>query len=126
MSLYTEWYWQIDLHNLFRFLQLRLDPHAQLEIRAYAAVLLDIARAVAPAASASFENHVLGGARFSAEELAELRRRLAEPPASAGAATASGAAIGGPPTGGPPTGGAVLTGKKLDRFEEKLRTGRQL
>jgi len=26
LSLYTEWYWQIDLHNLFRFIQLRLDP----------------------------------------------------------------------------------------------------
>ncbi len=103
LSLYTEWYWQIDLHNLFRFLQLRLDAHAQLEIRAYAAVLLDIARAVAPAASASFENHVLGGARFSAEELAELRRRLA---ATAGSAEG-------------------LSGKKLARFEEKLRSGRQ-
>jgi thymidylate synthase (FAD) len=104
LSLYTEWYWQIDLHNLFRFLQLRLDLHAQLEIRAYARVLLDIARAVAPAATASFENHVLGGTRFSAEEMAEIRRRLV--PAAAGS--------------------SALIGKKLERFEEKLRTGRQL
>jgi thymidylate synthase (FAD) len=102
LSLYTEWYWQIDLHNLFRFLRLRLDPHAQLEIRAYARVLLNMARAVAPAATASFENHVLGGARFSAEELAELRSRLAG------------------------SSGTVLEGKKLERFAEKLRTGRQL
>ena len=29
LSLYTEWYWQIDLHNLFHFLKLRLDGHAQ-------------------------------------------------------------------------------------------------
>jgi thymidylate synthase (FAD) len=107
LSLYTEWYWQIDLHNLFRFLQLRLDLHAQFEIRAYARVLLDIARAVAPAACASFENHVLGGTRFSAEEMAELRRRLNGP------AEATAVAPG-------------LAGKKLDRFEEKLRTGRQL
>jgi thymidylate synthase (FAD) len=107
LSLYTEWYWQIDLHNLFRFLQLRLDPHAQLEIREYAKALLDMARAVAPAATASFENHLLGGARFSAEELAELKRRLASP--NANAAEPSG-----------------LSGKKLERFEEKLRTGRQL
>ena len=107
LSLYTQWYWQIDLRNLFHFLQLRLDPHAQLEIRAYARVLLDISRAVAPAACASFENHVLGGARFSAEELAELRRRLA-----------------GAPAGGDDA--AALSGRKLDRFEEKLRTGRQL
>ena len=111
LSLYTEWYWQIDLHNLFRFLQLRLDPHAQLEIRAYARVLLDITRAVAPAACASFENHVLGGARFSAEELAELRLRLA------GAAATDEGAPGGRPR---------LSGRKLERLEEKLRTGRQL
>jgi thymidylate synthase (FAD) len=109
LSLYTEWYWQIDLHNLFRFLQLRLDPHAQLEIREYARVLLDMTRRVAPAATASFENHVLGGARFSAEELAELRRRLAGQ--SEGAQTA---------------GEAQLLGKKLERLEEKLRSGRQL
>ena len=29
LSLYTEWYWKIDLHNLFHFLHLRVDPHAQ-------------------------------------------------------------------------------------------------
>jgi thymidylate synthase (FAD) len=104
LSLYTEWYWQIDLHNLFRFIQLRLDPHAQFEIREYARVLLDITRAVAPAACGSFENHVLGGTRFSAEEMGELRRRLE----------------GG--SGAPPG----LEGRKLSRFEEKLRSGRQL
>jgi thymidylate synthase (FAD) len=106
LSLYTEWYWQIDLHNLFHFLALRLDEHAQLEIREYARVLLKIARAVAPAACASFENHLLGGTRFSAEEMAELRRRLGMPNAAADA--------------------SVLDGKRLERFEEKLRTGRQL
>jgi thymidylate synthase (FAD) len=119
LSLYTEWYWQIDLHNLFRFIQLRLDPHAQLEIREYARVLLDMARAVAPAACGSFENHVLGGTRFSAEEMAELRRRLA---GSAADATAAGEA--GSPAG--PEAAPGLSGKKLDRFEEKLRSGRQL
>lgn len=116
LSLYTEWYWQIDLHNLYRFLQLRLDPHAQLEIRAYARVLANMARAVAPAATASFENHVLGGARFSAEELTELRARLATSPGT----ELKRAVVAGPRTG------TVLEGKKLERFEEKLRTGRQL
>ncbi|MFQ5454304.1 MAG: FAD-dependent thymidylate synthase, partial [Candidatus Zixiibacteriota bacterium] len=33
LSLYTEWYWKIDLHNLFHFLRLRMDPHAQKEIQ---------------------------------------------------------------------------------------------
>ena len=46
LSLYTEWYWQIDLHNLFHFLRLRLDPHAQYEIRVYAEAMAECARAV--------------------------------------------------------------------------------
>jgi thymidylate synthase (FAD) len=99
LSLYTEWYWQIDLHNLFRFLELRLDAHAQLEIRRYAEVLLEIARKVAPRCCASFECHRRGGVRFSRDEFAELRRRLGEDV----------------------SGETVLKGKALERFEKKLR-----
>ncbi len=36
VSVYTEWYWKIDLHNLLHFLSLRMDAHAQQEIRDYA------------------------------------------------------------------------------------------
>lgn len=36
LSTYTEAYWKVDLHNLLHFLALRMDPHAQLEIRQYA------------------------------------------------------------------------------------------
>jgi len=68
LSMYTEWYWQIDLHNLFRFLSLRLDAHAQREIREYAAVIFDMAKKVAPSACASFERHILKGVRLSADE----------------------------------------------------------
>jgi thymidylate synthase (FAD) len=39
LSTYTEAYWKIDLHNLLHFLRLRLDDHAQMEIRAYARVI---------------------------------------------------------------------------------------
>jgi thymidylate synthase (FAD) len=39
LSTYTEAYWKIDLHNLFHFLQLRMDPHAQYEIRKYAEII---------------------------------------------------------------------------------------
>ena len=39
VSTYTEAYWKIDLHNLFNFLALRMDEHAQEEIRRYAAVI---------------------------------------------------------------------------------------
>jgi thymidylate synthase (FAD) len=103
LSLYTEWYWQIDLHNLFRFLMLRLDPHAQKEIRLYAEVLLDITKKVAPWAAESFERHVMGGVRFTQLEMEELKRRLAAP-----------------------EGAPLLSGKALERLEEKLRTGKQL
>lgn len=101
LSMYTEMYWQIDLHNLFHFLRLRLDGHAQKEIRDYADVLLEITRKVAPMAVASFENHQKDGVKFSGEEMADLRAML---------------------EGKEPS----LTGKKLDRLKEKLATGRQL
>ena len=73
LSLYTQWYWQIDLHNLFRFLSLRMDSHAQYEIRAYANVMFDIARAVCPIATAAFEEHTLGGVRLSRSEAVAAR-----------------------------------------------------
>jgi thymidylate synthase (FAD) len=109
LSVYTEWYWQIDLHNLFHFLELRLDAHAQKEIRLYAGILFDIAKKVAPLCCESFERHVLDGAAFSGEEFAELKRRLGISAAPAEERTE-------------PTG---LTGKALERFEEKIRSGRQ-
>jgi thymidylate synthase (FAD) len=76
LSLYTEWYWQIDLHNLFRFLKLRMDRHAQKEIRLYAEAMLGIAEKVCPLACASFRAHWLGGASFSASEMEALRNLL--------------------------------------------------
>jgi thymidylate synthase (FAD) len=123
LSLYTEWYWQIDLHNLFRFLMLRLDPHAQKEIRLYAAVMLDMARAVAPAATESFERNTLGAVRFTGPEMEELRRRLSTAERGLGGQSAEGT-IG--TIAAAPSPAQVLKGKNLERFEEKLRTGKQL
>jgi thymidylate synthase (FAD) len=76
LSLYTEWYWQIDLHNLFRFLTLRLDPHAQLEIREYAAVMHSMGEAVCPMAFEAFDEHVLHAVKFSKSEMDALRAML--------------------------------------------------
>ncbi len=101
LGLYTEWYWQIDLHNLFRFLKLRLDPHAQKEIRAYAAVMKDLASKVSPMAFDSFDRHMQGGVRFSDRELDALNKML------------KGESHG-------------LTGKNAERFEMKLSEGRQI
>ncbi len=69
LSLYTEMYWQIDLHNLFHFLRLRLDAHAQAEIRVYAEVMAELARTVAPLAYEAFEEHLLYAKTFSRSEL---------------------------------------------------------
>ena len=44
LSAYTQWYWKVDLHNLFHFLSLRMDPHAQYEIRVFADVMYDMVR----------------------------------------------------------------------------------
>lgn len=77
LSLYTEWYWQIDLHNLFHFIRLRADSHAQYEIRAYAEALAQCAKAVAPMAYEAFEEHIVGSISFSRAESAALARLLA-------------------------------------------------
>ncbi|MFW6221071.1 MAG: FAD-dependent thymidylate synthase [Fibrobacterota bacterium] len=76
LSLYTEWYWQIDLHNLFHFLRLRLDPHAQKEIRVYAEAIYDIAQKVCPVACEAFENHLKGGVRFSRSEMEAVKNLI--------------------------------------------------
>ena len=68
LSLYTQMYWQIDLHNLFHFLKLRLDGHAQFEIREYANVLYDILKEIVPMASSAFEKHKLNTLILSESE----------------------------------------------------------
>ncbi|MBA3726428.1 MAG: FAD-dependent thymidylate synthase [Armatimonadetes bacterium] len=76
LSLYTEWYWQIDLHNLFHFIQLRADAHAQYEIREYALALAQCARAVAPLAYEAFEEHRMYAVKFSRSECRALEAML--------------------------------------------------
>ena len=73
LSLYTEMYWQIDLNNLFHFLRLRMDWHAQYEIRVYGDAMAEIVKAVAPLAFEAFEEHILHGQTFSRSELELLR-----------------------------------------------------
>ena len=76
LSLYTEFYWQMDLHNLFHFLQLRLDGHAQYEIREYANVMFEIVKTVCPIAAEAFENHKLNGVSLSGKEKEAVRKIL--------------------------------------------------
>ena len=77
LNVYTQWYWKIDLHNLFHFLLLRADPHAQYEIRAYAETILErVVRPWVPMAHRAFADYALGGARLSAGALAVVKRML--------------------------------------------------
>ncbi|NCM97998.1 MAG: FAD-dependent thymidylate synthase, partial [Rhodobacterales bacterium] len=50
MNIYTQWYWKTDLHNLFHFLRLRADAHAQYEIRVYAEAIAACVRDWVPLA----------------------------------------------------------------------------
>jgi thymidylate synthase (FAD) len=96
LSIYTQIYWQIDLHNLFHFLRLRLDDHSQKEIREYSRVLATCAKAVAPLAYEAFEEHQLHGARLSRGELGAVKEMLAGKP-------------------------NPLTGRDLEEFQKKMK-----
>ena len=73
LSLYTEWYWTMDLHNLFHFLRLRMDAHAQKEIRVYADAIFEIVKKITPMAAEAFEKHLLTGISLSGSELEAVR-----------------------------------------------------
>jgi thymidylate synthase (FAD) len=77
LNTYTQWYWKIDLHNLLHFLALRVDAHAQYEIRAYGEAMLDAVKAWVPLSFAAFSDYRLGAVTFSAPMLAVLKRMLA-------------------------------------------------
>ena len=76
-NIYTQWYWKTDLHNLFHFLRLRADAHAQYEIRVYAEAMCRIVADWVPLAYGAFEDYRLGGVSLSARGVEVLRRRLA-------------------------------------------------
>src|SRR5260221_3076583 len=76
LGFYTQWYWKIDLHNLLHFLSLRADPHAQHEIRAYAAAMLDTVQRWVPLAHGAFVQHRLEAGTLSAAALAAVKPML--------------------------------------------------
>jgi len=80
VNFYTEWYWKIDLHNLFHFLSLRADDHAQYEIRVFAEKMLDTCRLLAPIATEAFENHRMKAVTFSGDEIEMIQKILVTNP----------------------------------------------
>ena len=66
---YTQWYWKVDLHNLLHFLALRMDAHAQYEIRVFADAIGSLVKDWVPHVWEAFQDYRMGGAFFSRQEL---------------------------------------------------------
>lgn len=77
VSFYTQWYWKCDLHNLLRFLQLRMDKHAQWEIRQYADVIAQIVKKWVPLSWEAFRDYQLESQQLSAQATAVVQRWIA-------------------------------------------------
>ena len=75
VNLYTEWYWKNDLHNTFHFLKLRMDTHAQYEIRVFAEGMAKFVKQIAPIAYEAFEDYVLNGMYLSSIEKSVLTKK---------------------------------------------------
>ena len=73
LTMYTEWYWKVDLHNLFHFLRLRMDAHAQLEVRELAEAMATFVKPRVPAAWKAFEEDRVKGTFLSVHEKEALR-----------------------------------------------------
>lgn len=73
---YTELYWKCDLHNFFHFLKLRMDAHAQYEIRVMATAMYDLVRPHFPLSCDAWEDYILNAHRFSRLDLVLLSRVL--------------------------------------------------
>jgi thymidylate synthase (FAD) len=77
VNYYTQWYWKIDLHNLLHFLSLRMDRHAQYEIRVYGEAIGKIVATWVPLCWEAFVDYRLSGASLSGAALSVIRRKIA-------------------------------------------------
>jgi thymidylate synthase (FAD) len=73
VSVYTEWYWKCDLHNIFHFLSLRMDEHAQQEIRDYANAMFALIQPIVPIAAEAFMDYDFESVHLSRLEIEALR-----------------------------------------------------
>ena len=77
LNYYTQWYWKVDVHNLLHFLSLRMDSHAQYEIRVYADIMGDILKSWMPLTWEAFSDYRQGSAHLAREEVGLLQRMVA-------------------------------------------------
>jgi thymidylate synthase (FAD) len=114
LSTYTQWYWKIDLHNLLHFLTLRVDRHAQWEIREFGRVMAGMLKRVAPLSYEAWIDYDVCGGHLSRHEL-EILRALVAVDAEGGLQTA---AASHPRQALLDKG---ITGRELDELLIKLR-----
>jgi thymidylate synthase (FAD) len=112
VSAYTQWYWKVDLHNLLHFLSLRVDPHAQYEIRAFARVMAGMLQRVAPLTFEAWCDYELHGTTLSRGELEAVRRLVR---------AADGGLVGNAERVGPEAlAGLGLSTREIDELLAKL------
>ncbi len=75
-NIYTQWYWKTDLHNLFNFIRLRNDLHAQYEIRVYAEKIAELVKKWVPFAFEAFEQYQLNSSHLSSNGLSCIKRLI--------------------------------------------------
>ena len=75
-NVYTQWYWKVNLLNLLKFIHLRIDPHAQYEIRVYAEKLAELVADWVPITSQAFVDYWLQGISLSQQQMALLQRKM--------------------------------------------------
>ena len=73
VSAYTQWYWKCDLHNVLRFLSLRMDAHAQEEIRIYADAMYALLQPIVPLTMEAFRDYELESVRLTKLEIEAIR-----------------------------------------------------
>ncbi len=73
VNVYTQWYWKCDLHNILRFLSLRMDAHAQLEIREYAEAMYALIAPIVPITLEAFRDYELESMHLTRLEVEALR-----------------------------------------------------
>ena len=109
VSMYTQWYWKIDLHNLLHFLSLRVDPRAQWEIQQFAGVIAGMVKRVAPLSYEAWVDYDLAGQSMSRAELTAISRLIEPVDGGVGARE-----------------GAILTAEELGEVGMSPREAREL
>jgi thymidylate synthase (FAD) len=77
VSAFTEWYWKCDLHNILRFLSLRMDSHAQQEIREYAYAMYELVKGIVPIAAEAFIDYDLEAMHLTRLEIEAMKNGAA-------------------------------------------------